>query len=161
METKQQNKFMKEFISRETKEAFTDLKHILETSSDSDPNSSNCKTAKSLINLYLEQSKSADKSGKIKTIDQLKVSKCDINHIIKCIFKYKLDFSNRCSGKRNILEVWQKTRAFKNEEDSIKLRESGNDYLRIGQLNKALALYNEALLYGWNDYIKMTKNDFE
>ena len=146
METKQQNKFMKELISRETKEAFTDLKSKLETSSDSDPNSSNYKTVKSLINVYLEQSKSAN--GKIKTIDQLKVSKCDINHIIKCIFKYKLDFSNRCGSKRNILDVWQKTRAFKNEEDSIKLRESGNDYLRIGQLNKALALYNEALLYG-------------
>ena len=149
---------MKELISRETKEAFTDLIRILETSSDGDRNSSNCKTVKSLINVYLEQSKSADKSGKIKTIDQLKVSKCDINHIIECIFKQKLDFSNRCGGKRNILEVWQKTRAFKNEEDSIKLRESGNDYLRIGQLNKALALYNEALLYGWNNYIRMTKN---
>ena len=78
METKQQNKFMKELISRETKEAFTDLIRILETSSDGDRNSSNCKTVKSLINVYLEQSKSADKSGKIKTIDQLKVSKCDI-----------------------------------------------------------------------------------
>ena len=161
METKQQNKFMKEFISRETKEAFTDLKGKLETSSDSDPDYSNCKTVKSLINVYLEQSKSADKSGKIKTLDQLKVSKCDINHIIECIFKYKLDFSSRCSGKRNILDVWQKTRAFKNEDDSIKLRESGNDYLRIGQLNKALALYNEALLYGWNNYIGMTNNDFK
>ena len=138
---------MKELISRETKEAFADLKGKLETSSDSEWSSAERTTVESLINLYLQQSKSAVKS-KIKSIDELKVSKSDIYRIIQCIFKHKLDFSNRCGGKRNILEVWQKTRAFKNEEDSIKLRESGNDYLRIGQLNKALALYNEALLYG-------------
>ena len=68
------------------------------------------------------------------------------------MLEHKLDFSNRLNGKRNILELWQKTRASKNEELSIKLRESGNDYLRIAQLNKALCLYNEALLFGYLIY---------
>ena len=80
----------------------------------------------------------------------------DIINIIRHILKHKLDFSNRLDGKRNILEQWQKTRAYKNEEFSIKFRESGNDYLRIGQVNKALSLYNEALLNGLFALIQMT-----
>ena len=72
----------------------------------------------------------------------------DIFSILRHILKHKLDFSSRLDGKRNTLEQWQKTRAYKNEEFSAKFRETGNDYLRIGQFNQALHFYNEALLYG-------------
>ena len=84
------------------------------------------------------------------------MTKHDIISIIKHVLKYKLDFSHRLDGKRNILKLWQKTRASKDEELSAKLREKGNDYLRIGQLQKALCLYNEALLCGNLIIIKMT-----
>ena len=64
------------------------------------------------------------------------------------IIENKLDFVHRLNRKRDIYGLWQKTRACKNEEFSIKFRENGNDYLRKGELNKALCLYNEALLFG-------------
>ena len=72
----------------------------------------------------------------------------DIIKLLRIILENQLDFVNRLNGKRDIFGLWQKTRACKNEEFSIKFRENGNDYLRKGELNKALCLYNEALLFG-------------
>ena len=72
----------------------------------------------------------------------------DIFRIIQLILENQLDFNNRLNGSRSVLEQWQKTRANKNEEFSIKFRESGNECLKEGQLNEALHFYNEALLLG-------------
>ena len=72
----------------------------------------------------------------------------DIIKLLRLILENKLDFVNGFNGKRDIFGLWQKTRACKNEEHSIKFRENGNDYLRRGEFNKALCLYNEALLFG-------------
>ena len=141
-----QDMFMKELISRETKETVEELGKIINDSNyKSDHESENLKP---LIVLFLHQSVNVDDSNKDKSNKDV-ISGNDIINIIKHILKHKLDFNNRLNGGQNILEQWQKTRASKNEELSIKLRESGNDYLRIGQLNKALLLYNEALLYGF------------
>jgi len=145
MDAEKEDKFMKNLISQETKHAITALKNIIEDKNyieeEGDEN------LKCLVTLCLQPPK-----------DQMRnyVSRQDIISIIKHVLRYKLDFSHRLDGKRDILKQWQKTRASKDEELSVKLREKGNDYLRIGQLQKALCLYNEALLYGNLNIIKMT-----
>ena len=145
MDAEKEDKFMKNLISQETKHAITALKNIIEDKNyieeEGDEN------LKCLVTLCLQPPE-----------DQMRnhVSRQDIISIIKHVLRYKLDFSHRLDGKRDILKQWQKTRASKDEELSVKLREKGNDYLRIGQLQKALCLYNEALLYGNRIIIKMT-----
>ena len=147
MEAAKQDKFLKELISRETVEAVTELKRLIKDKSYTTDEKEEYKHVKNLINLCLQQSKDA-KNG-INKEDKINfLTKNDIIRIIKCVLKNNLDFNHRLEGTRNVLEQWQKTRASKNEETSIKLREKGNDYLRIGQLNETLALYNEALLHG-------------
>ena len=146
MDALKQDKFMKELISKETFEAVTELKKIIKEKGCDSTEKNDNKNVKNLINLCLQQSKDA-KNGPIK-IDNNHLTKDDIVILIKYFLKNNLDFNNRLKGSRNVLEQWQKTRASKNEENSIKLREKGNDYLRIGQLNESLALYNEALLHG-------------
>ena len=147
MEALKQDKFMKELISRETIEAVTELKKIIKEKGCDFAEKKYYKNVKNLVNVCLQQSKEA-KIGSIKVDNNNHLTKDDIVNIIKCFLKNNLDFNNRLKGSRNVLEQWQKTRASKNEENSIKLREKGNDYLRIGQLNESLALYNEALLHG-------------
>ena len=147
MEAIKQDKFMKELISRETIEAVTELKKIIKEKGNDFAEKKDYKNVKNLINLCLQQSKDA-KNGSIKVDNNNHLTKDDIVNIIKCFLKNNLDFNNRLKGSRNVLEQWQKTRASKNEDNSVKLREKGNDYLRIGQLNESLALYNEALLHG-------------
>ena len=147
MDAAKQDKFMKELISRETVEAVTELKKIIKGKSNNPAEKEEYKDVKNLINLSLQQSKDA-KNGISKEDKNNFLTRNDIISIIKCVLKNNLDFNHRLEGTRNVLEQWQKTRALKNEETSIKLREKGNDYLRIGQLNETLALYNEALLHG-------------
>ena len=147
MEASKQDKFMKELISRETIEAVTELKKIIKEKGSDLAENKDYKNVKNLINVCLQQSKDA-KNGSLKVENNNHLTKDDIINIIKCFLKNNLDFNNRLKGSRSVLEQWQKTRASKNEETSIKLREKGNDYLRIGQLNESLALYNEALLQG-------------
>ena len=161
MDSVKQDKFMKELISCETREAITELKDII---NDQDiVSEQGCENLKSLISLCLQQSEEVKNGGINRSVGN-HISRSDIIGTIKYMLEHKLDFSNRLNGKRNILELWQKTRASKNEELSIKLRESGNDYLRIAQLNKALCLYNEALLFGYliyqNDNLTNAKTNF-
>ena len=145
MDAKQQDSFMKELISQETKEAITELRDVInDTNYISVHGSENIRP---LTALYLQEWENVDDICINKSNNNF-MSGHDVVNIIRHILKHKLDFSNRLDGKRNILEQWQKNRAYKNEEFSIKFRESGNDYLRIGQLKKALALYNEAILNG-------------
>ena len=144
MEAERQDGFMQELISRETKEAITELKDIIDNGNnitDYDRGS-----IQRLLTLYLQTSANIDEIY-INNSNNSFISGHDIFNIIRYILKHKLDFGNRLCGKRNILEQWQKTRASKNEEFSIKFRESGNDCLRTGQLKMALHFYNEALLY--------------
>ena len=147
MDATKKDKFMKELISHETIEVVTELKKIIKEERKNSSGKEDYKTVKNLINLCLQQSKDS-KNGEIKEHKNNHLTKDDIISIIKCVLKNNLDFNHRKNGTRNVVEQWQKTRASKNDETSIKLREKGNDYLRIGQLNEALALYNEALLNG-------------
>ena len=153
MDAKKQDRFMKDLILRESKEAITELRDIINDKNyKSDHESENIRP---LITLCIQESENVEDSCK-NTLNNNFMNGYDIINIITHILKHRLDFSNRLDGTRNIVEQWQKTRAFKNEEFSIKIRESGNDYLRIGQINKALFLYNEALLYGIFAFIQMT-----
>ena len=142
MDAERQDKFLKELMSRETNEAISELSEILENHSDSD--SSNLKR---LISVLLQQSDNTEEVSARKN-ENNRMNSHDVIHIIREILKNKLDFNNRLGGKRNILKLWQKSRAYKNEEGSIRLREFGNDYLRAGKISEALLVYNEALLYG-------------
>ena len=147
METAKKDKFMKELISRETIEAVTDLKKIIKEKDCLPEDKDEYNNVKNLVKLCLQQSKDT-KNGSCKEDNNNFLTRDDIISIIKCVLKNNLDFNHRLEGTRNVLELWQKTRASKNEEMSIKLREKGNDQLRIGHLNESLALYNEALLHG-------------
>ena len=150
MDAKKQDRFMKELISRESKEAITELRDIINDKNyKSDHESDNIRP---LITRCIQEWENIDASCTTNSNNTF-ISGHEIINIVRHILKHKLDFSNRLDGKRNILEQWQKTRAYKNDEVSIKFRESGNDYLRIGQLQKALALYNEALLNGFFAFI--------
>ena len=142
MDEKRQDHFLKQFMSRETKEAISELSEILEASSDTH----RCKL-KELITIYLQKSDNTDKDWTGLDENNL-ISSHDVIHIIREVLKNKLDFNNRLGGTRNIFELWQKSRAKKDEEGSVKLRESGNDCLRAGKIGEALHFYNEALLRG-------------
>ena len=142
MDAERQDKFLKELMSRETKEATSELSEILENNIDT--HSSNLRR---LISLFLKKSDNAEEMSARKN-ENNRMGSHDVIHIIREVLKNKLDFNNRLGGKRNILKLWQKSRAYKNEEGSIRLREFGNDYLRAGKISEALLVYNEALLFG-------------
>ena len=143
MDAERQDGFIKELISTETNEVVKELGLILENKKDFiDPNNDRLQQ---LIDQYLQEKENIKDSCNNNN-DLLQEE--DIFILIRLILKHKLDFSHRLDGNRNILEQWQKTRAFKNEELSIKFRENGNDYLRKGELKEALHFYNEALLFG-------------
>ena len=145
MEAERQDGFMKKLIFRETKETMTELNDIIINKNDISENER--ENIKRLIALYQQTLEPIDDSSNHEPNNNF-LSTLDILNIITHILKHKLDFSNRLNRARNILEQWQKTRAYKNEEFSIKFRENGNNYLRLGQLNTALHFYNEALLFG-------------
>ena len=147
MDAARQDGFIKNLMCSETKEAFKELMKVIEDI----PHDINRYYGDNIIPLITEylQSSEITETSLPKNTENNKINGNDIFNIIRLILEHKLDFSNRLGGTRNILEQWQKTRAQKNEEFSIKFRESGNDYLRSGQLNNALHFYNEALQFGW------------
>ena len=146
MEAERQDGFIKELISTETNEVVKELGLILENEKDFvDLNNDRLQQ---LIYQYLQEKENIKDSCSTNNNNNDLLQEEDIFTLIRLILKHKLDFSHRLDGNRNILEQWQKTRAFKNEELSIKFRENGNDYLRKGELKEALHFYNEALLFG-------------
>ena len=147
MEAERQDGFIKELISTETNEVVKELGLILENKKVFvDLNNDRLQQ---LIDQYLQEKENIKDSCPTKDNNNNDLlQEEDIFTLIRLILKHKLDFSHRLDGNRNILEQWQKTRAFKNEELSIKFRENGNDYLRKGELKEALHFYNEALLFG-------------
>ena len=69
----------------------------------------------------------------------------DIHHVLDLILRHGIDF--RRSTNESVLNLWQKTRASKDNSRSEALRESGNKLLNDGQLDEAVAQYNEAVLF--------------
>ena len=146
MDAERQDGFIKELISTETNEVVKELGLILENKKVFvDLNNDRLQQ---LIYQYLQEKENIKDSCSTNNNNNDLLQEEDIFTLIRLILKHKLDFSHRLDGNRNILEQWQKTRAFKNEELSIKFRENGNDYLRKGELKEALHFYNEALLFG-------------
>ena len=138
------NGFLKHLIINETKETVIELKKCFDRN-DKLRVDQNKKIYKS-INQYLETSQQA--TAGVDAIQQHRMKWKHIVKLIEIILVNKSDFKNRLNKNRNILDLWQKSRAFKDDESSNKFREKGNEYLREGQLYDALKLYNEALLFG-------------
>ena len=138
--------FIKDLIKTETIEVVTELNNIIDQSNKADADKGNSALRCFLTNCS-EEIKGGVKINSKPEYDNL-IRGSNISDILALIFDNKLDFENRLGIKRDVLEQWQKTRAYKNEEFSIKFRENGNDYLRKGELNHALHFYNEALLFG-------------
>ena len=138
--------FIKDLMKIETIEVVTELNNIIDKTNKADIDKENSTLRRFLANCS-EEIKGGVKIDSKPEYDNL-IRGSDISDIFELIFDNQLDFENRLGTKRNVLEQWQKTRAYKNEEFSIKFRENGNDYLRKGDLNHALHFYNEALLFG-------------
>ena len=138
--------FIKDLMKIETTEVVSELNNIIVNTNKADVDKENS-TLRCFLTNCSEEIKSDVKVNAKPEYDNL-IRGRDISNILTLIFDYKLDFENRLGVKRDVLEQWQKTRAYKNEEFSIKFRENGNDYLRKGELNHALHFYNEALMFG-------------
>ena len=138
--------FIKDLMKKETTEVVNELNNIINNTNKADVDKENS-TLRGFLTNCSEEIKSGAKINAKPEYDNL-IRGRDISDILALILDNKLDFENRLGTKRNVLEQWQKTRAYKNEEFSIKFRENGNDYLRKGDLNHALHFYNEALLFG-------------
>ena len=138
--------FIKDLMKIETTEVVGELNNIIDNTNKADVDKANSKLRYFLTNCN-EEIKNGVKINTKPDYDNL-IRGGDISEILALILDNKLDFENRLGMKRDVLEQWQKTRAYKNEEFSIKFRENGNDYLRKGELNHALHFYNEALLFG-------------
>ena len=138
--------FIKDLMKIETTEVVNELNNIINNKNKDDFDKENS-TLRSFLTNCSEEIKSGAKINAKPEYDNL-IRGRDISDILALILDNKLDFKNRLGIKRDVLEQWQKTRAYKNEEFSIKFRENGNDYLRKGDLNHALHFYNEALLFG-------------
>ena len=136
--------FLKQFIVSETKETIIELKKLF--NKDDELKNSQNKTILKSINQYLEtvQQSTADKNS----IRHNRMNRKQISEFIEIILDKKLDFRNRFDKQRSVFDLWQKSRAFKNEEISRQCRERGNELLRNNQLDDALKYYNEALLFG-------------
>jgi len=146
MDAAREDGFIKNLICSETKETLNELKKLIEDKSHRQTPYYGDKIIP-FITEYLSSTENIETNSN-KNSENNQMNGNVIFNIIRLILENKLDFSNRLGGTRNILEQWQKTRAHKNEEFSIKFRENGNDYLRSGQLNNALHFYNEALQFG-------------
>ena len=152
MEAKRENGFIRNLISSETKDVLIELKNVIENKIDLEE--CNYKSILSSITRCLQFNESEEANTESNVKDNVLRGQ-HIFGIIKLILEHKLDFNSRLDGSRNVLKQWKKTRAYKNEEFSVKFRENGNDCLRKGELNNALLFYNEALLFGW--YYKVSK----
>ena len=146
MGAERRNGFLKNLIYCETKETINELKTCFELDQNLNvPQNENiCK----FINQYLETVDKSDTGGEKDDIQRNTLNEREILNLIGIILDKKLDFSHRLDGSRKVLDQWQKSRAFKNEEFCVQFRETGNESLRNGQLNEALHFYNEAVLFG-------------
>ena len=138
--------FLKNLIYCETKETLNELKRSFEE--DTNLNIPQNSSISKFINQYLETVDKIDTERGKDDIHRNILNEKEILNLIGIILERKLDFNHRLDGSRNVLEQWQTCRAFKNEELSVQLRETGNENLRNGQLNNALHSYNEAVLFG-------------
>lgn len=143
MGAERKNGFLKHLIISETKEAVIELKKCFDQN---DKLRVQNKKIYRNINQYLETSPQS--TAGVNAIQQHRLKWKHIVKLIEIILDNKLDFENRLNRNRNILDQWQKSRASKDDESSNNFREQGNGYLRNGQLQDALKLYNEALLFG-------------
>ena len=74
------------------------------------------------------------------------LTKDEIFQVTKLIYDNNLHWKSE-----EVLSAWSKTRSKKNEKSSIELREKGNSLLKIGNWNKALLFYNEAVVLAETD----------
>ena len=74
------------------------------------------------------------------------LTKDEIFQVTKLIYDNNLNWKSE-----EVLSAWSKTRSKKNEKSSIELREKGNSLLKIGNWNKALLFYNEAVVLAETD----------
>ena len=70
----------------------------------------------------------------------------DVYKISELILSRDLDFIGG-GPKSKVLELWQKTRATKDNVASETCREKGNLCLKMGHVNEAIEQYNEAVLF--------------
>ena len=146
--------FLKNLIKSETKETIYKLKASLEQDENSN-DFSNSKIFKFIIQ-YLESVDKLDTEATDKDVGNCSLNDKEILNLIEALLKRNLDFNHRTDGNRSVLDQWQKSRAFKNEEFSVQFRETGNENLRNGQWNNALHFYTEAVLFG-KFYLKISK----
>ena len=66
----------------------------------------------------------------------------DIFALVSHIFDLDLSWN-----QHEVESAWPKSRSGKSEKLSGNLRESGNGYMKQGQWSKALALYNQAVIW--------------
>ena len=147
MNVKRQSGYIKSLLTTEMVEVVTELNNIIDGKNKDGNFGEIDDVSQKFIKRCIEEIQSEEKVQNNSEHDN-SIRDQDIIKLLRLILENKLDFVNRLNGNRDIFGLWQKTRACKNEEFSIKFRENGNDYLRKGELNKALCLYNEALLFG-------------
>ena len=147
MNVKRHNGYIKSLLTTEMVEVVTELNDIIDCKNKDGKFEEVDDASQKFIKRCIEEIQSEEKAQTNYEYDN-SIQDQDIIKLLRLILENKLDFVNRLNGKRDIFGLWEKTRACKNEEFSIKFRENGNDYLRKGELNKALCLYNEALLFG-------------
>ena len=147
MNVKRHNGYIKSLLTTEMVEVVTELNDLIDCKNKDVSFEEVDDASQKLIKKCIEEIQSEEKAQTNYEYDN-SIQDQDIIKLLRLILENKLDFVNRLNGKRDIFGLWEKTRACKNEEFSIKFRENGNDYLRKGELNKALCLYNEALLFG-------------
>ena len=147
MNVKKHGGYIKNLLATEMVEVVTELNDIIDCKYKYNNYGEVDNASHNFIKKCLEEIQSEEKVQTNFEYDN-SIRDQDIIELLRLILENKLDFVNRLNGKRDIFGLWQKTRACKNEEFSIKFRENGNDYLRKGDLNHALHFYNEALLFG-------------
>ena len=147
MNVKRHDGYIKSLLTTEMVQVVLELNDIIDCKNKEGNFEEVDDTSQKFIKKCIEEMQSEEKVQTSYEYDN-SIRDQDIIKLLRLILENKLDFVNRLNGKRDIFSLWQKTRACKNEEFSIKFRENGNDYLRKGELNKALCLYNEALLFG-------------
>ena len=146
MDAERKDGFLKNLIKSETKETINQLKSFLEQ----DDNTNDLSKSKiyQFINLYLESVGELETEATNNVAGECSLNDEEILNLIEILLERNLDFNHRTGGSRSVLEQWQKSRAFKNEEFSVQFRETGNENLRNGQWNNALHFYSEAVLFG-------------
>ena len=129
MKTPKIEKFFKKFIDSETDRILERLKNL---------------STSATLEKFRVLRKSESSHGDDCDVSQ-DVTLDDIHHVLELILRHGIDF--RRSTNESVLNLWQKTRATKDNSKSEALREAGNKLLNDGQLDEAVAQYNEAVLF--------------